>query len=84
MVYKDNWVCDMNLHVCMGELTKLGLVEEWTDSIEDDILVAVCGSQEDLVASLELACLLDDTVVKDLGSSGVSGRHCFLCFLKGL
>lgn len=62
----------------MNKFTKVRLVQEWTKSVEDDILVAVRGGQEDLVACLELACLLDDTVVKDLSSGGGSSRHFFL------
>lgn len=76
----------MNLCICMGKLTKLGLVKEGTESVEDDILVTVRGGQEDLIAIFELACLLDDTVVKDLGSGGGGGieRHCsFFLFLEG-
>lgn len=68
----------MHGRICKNKFTKLGLVQEETESVKDDILVAVRGGQEDLVASFELTCLLDDTVVKDLGSGGGSRRHFFL------
>lgn len=71
-------VAYMHRWMGMNKVTKLKLVQEGTRNVKDDILVAVRGEQENFVAGLELAYLLDDTAIKDLGSGGGRRQHFLL------